>query len=162
MDILIDFFTNYPIMAAGCGWIVAQILKATTGVFKVKKFSLAELFFGTGGMPSSHAASVSALACACAIKEGVDSPYFAISLVLALVVMRDAMGVRRQIGEHAKALNMLIVNFFSTKNDSKSTEKMFTELAGHTPLQVFFGSLLGIVIAFLMAFIPAFGVTLFK
>ena len=162
MDFLIDILTNYPLISAGCGWFAAQILKTTTGVFRIKKFSLTELFFGTGGMPSSHAASVSALACACAIKEGVHSPYFAISLVLALVVMRDAMGVRRQIGEHAKALNMLIFKFFSSKNDPENTEKMFTELAGHTPLQVFFGSLLGVAIALLMSFIPAFGVVLFK
>ena len=75
--------------------------------------------------------------------------------------MRDAMGMRRQIGEHAKALNMLIVKFFSTKNDSETTEKMFTELAGHTPVQVFAGSILGVAIALLMTLIPAFNVSLF-
>ena len=161
MDFIIDVATNYPLMAAAAGWFIAQILKTATGVFKVKKFSLTELFFGTGGMPSSHAASVSALACACAIKDGVYSHTFAISIVLALIVMRDAMGMRRQIGEHAKALNMLIVKFFSTKNDSETTEKMFTELAGHTPVQVFAGSILGVAIALLMTLIPAFNVSLF-
>ena len=99
MDFIIDVATNYPLMSAAAGWFIAQILKTATGVFKVKKFSLAELFFGTGGMPSSHAASVSALACACAVKDGVASHTFAISIVLALIVMRDAMGMRRQIGE---------------------------------------------------------------
>lgn len=162
MDFLIDILTNYPLMSAACAWFVAQLLKISTGIFKIKKFSFTELFFGTGGMPSSHSASVFALACACAIKDGVDSSFFAISLVLALIVTRDAVGVRRQIGEHAKALNMLIVKFFSTKNDSKTTEKMFTELAGHTPLQVFAGSLLGVLIAILMTLIPSFGVVLFK
>ena len=85
MDFIIDVITNYPLMSAAAGWIVAQVLKTTTGVFKIKKFSLVELFCGTGGMPSSHAASVSALACACALKEGVASPTFAISMVLALI-----------------------------------------------------------------------------
>lgn len=161
MDFVIDVITNYPLMSAAAGWIIAQLLKTTTGIFKVKKFSLIELFCGTGGMPSSHAASVSALACACALKEGVASHAFAISIVFALIVMRDAMGMRRQIGEHAKALNMIIVQFFSAKNDSESTEKMFTELAGHTPLQVFVGSFVGVIVAFLMALIPAFNVPLF-
>ena len=162
MDIFIDIITNYALITAGCGWLVAQILKVTTGVFKVKKFSLVELFFGTGGMPSSHAAAVSALAGACAIKYGFASGEFAISFILAMIVTRDAMGMRRQIGEHARALNMLIKELFNSKNDPKTTEKMFTELAGHTPLQVFAGILVGVIVSILMSFIPAFGVSLIK
>ena len=53
-----DVVTNYALISAGCGWVVAQILKAITGVFKIKKFTLTEFFFGTGGMPSSHTAEI--------------------------------------------------------------------------------------------------------
>ena len=155
--------SNYfIIICAASAWFVAQLLKVFTGIFMVKDFSILELLFGTGGMPSSHSATVCALATACAIKEGFGSPAFAISVILAMIVMRDAMGMRRQIGEHAKALNMLIKELFNTKNDLKTTEKMFTELAGHTPLQVFAGILVGVAVAVLMSFVPAFGVSLIK
>ena len=152
-----DFFI---IICAASAWFVAQFLKVFTGIFKVKKFSVAELLFGTGGMPSSHSASVCALVSACAIKDGFTSSSFAISLVLAMIVMRDAMGMRRQVGEHAKALNMIFKEFAEAKNDPKLTQKAFGELAGHTPLQVFAGALVGAVVAFSMALIPAFGISL--
>ncbi|MBE6647001.1 MAG: divergent PAP2 family protein [Ruminococcaceae bacterium] len=160
MDFILELALNYPLVSAGCGWVVAQILKSITGVFKVKKFTLTEFFFGTGGMPSSHTAAVCALLCACGLKFGVGSGEFAISFILAMIVIRDAMGMRRQVGEHAKALNMIFKEFAEAKNDPKLTQKAFGELAGHTPLQVFAGALVGAVVAFSMALIPAFGISL--
>ena len=148
----------FIIICAASAWFVAQFLKVFTGIFKLKKFSVLEMFFGTGGMPSSHSATVCALTSACAIKEGFDSPAFAISFILAMIVMRDAMGVRRQIGEHAKVLNKLFKNLSDSLNDPTLTEKALEELAGHTPLQVAAGALLGIVLPIAVMFIPAFGV----
>ena len=150
-----DFFI---IICAASAWFVAQFLKVFTGIFKIKKFSVAELLFGTGGMPSSHSASVCALTSACAIKCGFDSPAFAISLVLALIVMRDAMGMRRQVGEQAKALNKLFKTLSENLNDPALTEKTLEELAGHTPLQVLAGMFLGLLIPVGFMFIPVFNV----
>ena len=148
----------YIIICAGTAWFLAQFLKVFTGIFKVRKFSVADLLFGTGGMPSSHSASVCALVSACAIKEGPDSAAFAISLVLALIVMRDATGMRRQVGEHAKALNKLFKNLSESLNDPDLTGKALEELAGHTPLQVFAGMCLGLLVPVAIMFIPYFHV----
>ena len=148
----------YILICAVSAWFIAQLLKVFTGIFKLKKFSVLEMLFGTGGMPSSHSATVSALAVACGIKQGFDSPSFAISVILAMIVMRDAMGMRRQIGEHAKALNKLFVNLAESINDPELTEKALEELAGHTPVQVFAGMILGVLVPVGFMFITAFGV----
>lgn len=150
-----DFFI---IICAASAWFVAQFLKVFTGVFKIKKFSVSEMLFGTGGMPSSHSASVCALVSACAIKDGFTSSTFAISLVLAMIVMRDAMGMRRQVGEQAKALNRLLQNLSDSLNDPELTEKALEELAGHTPLQVLAGMLIGLLLPVGFMFIPVFEV----
>ena len=146
----------YIIICVAAAWFIAQFLKAFTGVFKLKKFSVLELLFGTGGMPSSHSASVSALAAACFIREGFGSPAFGISVVLAFIVMRDAMGMRRQVGEHAKVLNRLFKNLSESLNDPTLAEKALEELAGHTPLQVLAGMFVGILVPIGLMFIPAF------
>jgi acid phosphatase family membrane protein YuiD len=77
-----------------------------------------------------------------------------------MIVIRDAVGMRRQVGEHAKALNIIFKELVEAKNDPSLTQKAFKELAGHTPLQVLIGAFVGIVVALLMTFIPAFGVGL--
>lgn len=148
----------YIILCAGSAWFLAQFIKVFTGIFKVRKFSVVDMLFGTGGMPSSHSASVCALVSACAIKEGFASAAFAISLVLALIVMRDAMGMRRQVGEQAKALNRILRNLSENINDPELTGKNLEELAGHTPLQVFAGMCLGLLVPVGYMFIPAFEV----
>lgn len=148
--------TNYCLISAGCGWAAAQFLKAITGIFKIKKFTFTEFFFGTGGMPSSHTAAVMALLTASGIKYGLGSGYFAISFILAMIVLRDAMGMRRQVGEHAKALNLIFKELVESKNP-EMTQKAFEELAGHTPLQVFVGAIVGIGAALLLTLVPALG-----
>ena len=156
MEVLRDFATNYPLVSAGSGWVVAQILKAITGVFKLKKFTLTEFFFGTGGMPSSHTAAVIGLLTACGVKYGLGSGYFAISFILAMIVIRDAMGMRRQVGEHAKALNIIIKELAEAKNNRELTDKALGELVGHTPLQVYAGMIVGILVSIGMYYIPVF------
>ena len=158
MEFVIDFLTNYPLMSAGSAWVVAQILKLITGAFKIKKFSLKEFFFGTGGMPSSHTAAVCALMFGCCIKCGVGSVEFAVSFILAIIVIRDATGMRRQVGEHAKALNIIFKEIAGAKGDQKLKQEAFGELVGHTPLQVFAGLIVGAIVAVIMAFVPVFGV----
>ena len=158
MQFLNDLLSNFMLASAVSAWIVAQILKVFTGIFKLKKFTVVEFLFGTGGMPSSHTAAVCAVATSSALLFGVGSYQFAISMVLAMIVMRDAMGMRRQVGEHAKALNIIIKELSQAKNDAELTIKALGELAGHTPLQVFAGATLGIIVPPLLGMIPFYAV----
>ncbi len=146
---------NFPLVCAGTAWLTAQILKVFTGVFKLRQFSVPELLFGTGGMPSSHAAAVCALVVSCALYEGPRSAAFAVACLLAIIVMRDATGVRRETGEQAKVLNRIMKDLFDPAhhNDINANLK---ELVGHTPLQVFVGALVGAAVPFLMVLIPMY------
>lgn len=145
-------FTNYWLLSAMSGWILAQIIKVFTGVFKLQSFSVRALLFGTGGMPSSHSAAVMGLCTACAVTEGFASPLFAVTVLLAIVVMIDATGVRQETGKQSRALNQIIEELFSDTPDK--IEMHFKELIGHTPLQVFFGALTGLCTALLLSLIP--------
>ncbi len=156
MNILNDLLGNFPLICAGTAWIVAQILKIFTGIFKIRRFSVTEMLFGTGGMPSSHTAAVCALATASALRYGLGSGYFAIGFLLCIIVMRDATGVRREAGEQAKVLNRLMKDLFDKEHHAEVNSNL-KELVGHTPLQVFFGALLGVAVPFLMALIPLYG-----
>ena len=109
------------------------------------------MFFGTGGMPSSHSSSVCALCIASAIGEGVASPIFAVTLVLSGVVMIDASGVRYETGKQAAIINKITKELFAGNANEVNTG--LKELIGHTPFQVFMGALLGIVVAVVMGFI---------
>ena len=151
-------FTNYCLMSAVAGWFVAQILKIFTGIFRVRDFSFRAMMFGTGGMPSSHSASVVALCTSIALKFGFASPLFAISALLCIIVMNDAVGVRRETGKQSKALNLILKDLFS--ESPEVVNETFRELIGHTPLQVVCGAITGFAVAMLMSMIPAFGVWL--
>ena len=156
MDFIKELFYNYWLASVVAGWIIAQILKVFTGVFRQREFSFRAMFFGNGGMPSSHTASVAALATSIAVTEGLGSIAFAIAALLAIVVMNDALGVRREAGKHSEALNKIMGE--RAKEKKEEPLDLFRELLGHTPLQVFFGLITGIVVAILMSFIPAFGI----
>lgn len=153
MKLLTDLIQNYLLISAGVSWFVAQICKVFTGIFHERNFSIINLLTGTGGMPSSHSACVTALAVSSALYYGLNSPMFAVTTILALVVMRDASGVRREAGKQAKVLNQIIAELFTTK-DEKCFQSDLKELLGHTPLQVFVGAVLGAISA--LALYPAF------
>ena len=136
---------NRIFVFAACGWLIAQILKTLIHMFFTKKF-VAERLVGSGGMPSSHAATVCALATASNMIYGAGSFEFAISLILALIVMYDAMGVRRETGIQAKKLNDIIRIFAEMGRTDISTDEKLKEFVGHTPLQVLMGAILGIIV----------------
>jgi len=144
-----NIFNNFALVSAILGWIIAQLIKFVIGLFKEKKLSL-KLLYSSGGMPSSHSATVCALATAILLNNGVDSAEFAISFVLAFIVMYDAMGVRRETGEQAKLLNLIMEDF--KKGDNVNMPKHFKELIGHTPPQVYAGGILGICISLILRF----------
>ena len=145
-DSINSLFTNVVFLSAACGWLVAQVLKTLIHMLFTKKF-IAERLIGSGGMPSSHSATVCALATAACIQFGAGSFEFAVSLILALIVMYDAIGVRRETGIQAKLLNEIISIFVEMGEKNLSPDEKLKEFVGHTPLQVLAGAILGILIA---------------
>ena len=141
-------FSNEVLISAVAGWLVAQILKTLIDFALNESFS-AERLVGSGGMPSSHSATVCALTTGAGIRDGVESFEFAICFILASVVMYDAIGVRQETGKQAKLLNLIMEqDFFHL--DNEQFQKRLKEFVGHTPLQVLAGAILGILIAFLV------------
>ena len=145
----IQFFnTGYE--ALFCGLIaafIAQFIKVVTYLCTHKKINF-KIFTTTGGMPSAHSASVVGLSTAVGLIRGFDSIEFAIALGYALVVMYDAAGVRRAAGKQAACLNRILNDFY--KHEIQEIGGKLKELLGHTPLQVFWGAILGIVYAYYM------------
>ena len=145
MIFLTELAHNSIFISAVTEWLVAQILKTIIHLIVNKKF-VAERLVGSGGMPSSHSATVCALATAAGIKYGGGSFEFAIAVIFAIVVMYDAMGVRRETGKQGKVLNEMM-EVFTQMGKNIGVEKALKEFVGHTPIQVFMGAILGIVIA---------------
>ena len=141
------FLSNEVLISAIVGWTVAQILKTLID-FGLNKSFTPERLVGSGGMPSSHSATVCGLTTASALCYGVESFQFAISFVLAAVVMYDAIGVRQETGKQAKLLNSVF--FENILNlDGVFLQEKLKEYVGHTPLQVVAGAVLGILLAVL-------------
>lgn len=134
---------NEILMSAGCSWALAQIIKTIIHLILTKKF-VPERLVGSGGMPSCHSAAVCGLATSILINEGLNSPLFAIAAIFAIVVMYDAMGVRRETGIQAKVLNEMIELFEKLGSDVQYEDKL-KEFVGHTPFQVAMGALLGTI-----------------
>jgi len=144
-------FFNTGYEALFCGLLsasIAQIIKVIIYVITHKKMNF-KIFTTTGGMPSSHTAGVIALSTAVGIIEGFDTIAFAISLGFSLIVMQDASGVRRAAGKTAATLNRLVDEFVQ-KNKEVKPYTALKELLGHTPLEVFCGMILGIIIPFVV------------
>ena len=140
-------FGNRLLDVAAISCFSAQFYKVFFPVFKGRRPQWGRLI-QTGGMPSSHASTVVSLATGVFLIKGAASIEFAISMVFAGIVLYDATGVRRQAGKHAKALNTLIEAIEHREGIEIINEK-FKELLGHTPLEVFWGTVLGIMLSFL-------------
>ena len=145
MNFLQDLVHNRIFVSAVLGWFIAQVLKTIIHMFLTKTF-VAERMIGSGGMPSSHSATVCALATATGMVYGGGSFEFAIAVILAIIVMHDAMGVRRETGIQAKVINEML-EVFTNMGKKMSPEEKLKEFVGHTPLQVLAGAILGILIA---------------
>lgn len=144
MDQLLQIFDNKVLWISIAGWFAAQFLKVVFYACKNRKFSL-ERLMGAGGMPSSHSSTVCGMTVAVGRTYGLDSPLFAISLIVAFIVMYDATGVRRAAGEQARVLNRLLM-----EHDKAEAQKALKEFLGHTPLEVLGGAVLGIALGFLI------------
>ena len=148
MEIWQEMLGNQVLVSSVIGWVVAQALKTIIDFSLNKSFS-AERLVGSGGMPSSHSATVCALVVSTAFCYGVSAFEFAVSFVLAAVVMYDAMGVRQETGKQARLLNMILEQDLFKLNNHQFQERL-KEFVGHTPLQVFAGAVLGILLAVLV------------
>ncbi|HLL80008.1 MAG TPA: divergent PAP2 family protein [Ktedonobacteraceae bacterium] len=137
---------NRVLVAAFVAWAIAQISKTLFELIRYRKLRFNRLV-SSGGMPSSHSALVTGLATATGRVAGVDSILFAITFVLASIVMYDAAGVRRAVSLQARILNQMIDEAFQGK---PFAEKRLRELIGHTPTQVIVGGLLGIAVGLLL------------
>lgn len=134
---------NSVFLAAFWSWFVAQVLKVILTLITDRRLNLYRMI-GSGGMPSSHSSFVMGLSTAVGLVEGFNTPSYAIALVLSLIVMYDASGVRRAVGMQAILLNKIIEDMYENK---PIDHKRLKELVGHTPVEVFAGAALGILIA---------------
>lgn len=140
-----NIFTGNLILSLSIlAWAVAQVLKLVVVLITERRWDW-EHILASGGMPSSHSATVCACASSIAFLYGCSSPYFAIAAVLAVVVMYDAFNVRQETGKQAKVLNYIMENWPQMKPE-EIFDKALKELVGHTPLQVLMGALLGVAV----------------
>lgn len=144
-EVFIQIFKNKVLMSTLSAWLIAQTIKVAIGVCVKKKFDF-RWFVGTGGMPSSHTAGASCLACSIGLENGFSSVYFALAASFALVVMFDAQGVRRATGKQARILNKITEDIYW---QGRIDEGRLRELIGHTPVEVIAGFLLGVIVALL-------------
>lgn len=135
-----ELFANRVFQATFLVWGAAQVLKFVIELIYRRRVNF-RLLTTAGGMPSSHSAAVSALTTSIAIREGVSSSVFVLSLLFAVVTMYDAAGVRRAASIQAHILNQMIEELFKGHPIS---ENKLRELLGHTPVEVFAGLVLGI------------------
>ena len=131
----LELIQNKIVLSCFFGWFFVQLLKGILVCIKKGKFNF-EYFFLMGHMPSSHSSFVSALSAGVFLEQGV-SALFVVSAVFSLVIMRDAFGARRQIGENAKVIN-------------KVAKSKLRDVTGHKLVEVIVGALLGVVIAVLV------------
>ena len=131
-----------PLISAMIAQIIKFFIKSNKQKFKFKNL------FAYAGMPSGHAAIVVSLATIIGLTQGWHSPFFAISFILAFIVTRDALGLRRYLGRHGRVLNILVKDL---KDDQVLDEKYphLLERIGHTPAQVLVGALIGLVVSLL-------------
>ena len=143
---LVEFSKNYIFGTTVAAWIIAQFVKVLLGVLRERRFNF-RWFVGTGGMPSSHAAGVSALSTSIGVAYGFDSALFAVTLVFTLIVLFDSQGVRFSTGKMAGVLNKMLDDIYWKK---RLDDKQLKEFLGHTPIEVFAGIALGIVVSLLL------------
>jgi acid phosphatase family membrane protein YuiD len=148
VDRLAALLAHPVFLSAFTSWFTAQILKSLIALLRNRprtaKGILLNLFWTTGGMPSSHSAVVAALATAVGFVQGIDTPLFIVTLFYAMLTLRDALGVRRAAGMQARAINQIIR---SLARRQAHRGKPVKEIHGHTGPEVIVGALIGFFIA---------------
>ena len=140
---LAGVFQNHVLLTGLAGWILAQVLKIPIDLVQNRHWNWA-LFFAAGGMPSSHSALVTSTAAAVGLHYGFDNPIFGVAVAMAMIVVYDATGIRRQAGMQAQKINVLVEELLKGHPIS---EEHLREVLGHTPLEALGGVLLGLAVA---------------
>lgn len=150
MNFFKEIISNNVLIVPIIAWAISQTMKIFTNLIVVKELDIKRIL-ADGGMPSSHSATVISLAVMCGWTAGVGSALFALSLLFAIVVMRDAVGVRRETGKQAASIKELAeaVNKTFLSKDAEIRTENLKLLVGHTPLQVIFGALVGLSVSIL-------------
>ncbi|MCM8780168.1 MAG: divergent PAP2 family protein [Candidatus Omnitrophica bacterium] len=143
---MLQLVNNHVLLITLIVWLSTQFIKVILSALREKKFDF-RWFIGTGGMPSSHAAGASALATSIGLSQGFDSVIFALAATFGVVVFFDAQGVRRATGRQAHILNQIMEDIYFR---GKIQEKRLRELIGHTPLEVIFGIIIGVLLAIIL------------
>ena len=142
MNNRLGFIQNKYIYIPFFLWFAIQTFKVIYDLVTTKKFNFKRIM-GAGGMPSSHSAIVTGLATLIGKYEGVDTPIFALALIVAFVVMYDACGVRRAAGKQAALLNKIVE---TPGLSGVQVSERLVEVLGHTPTQVVVGALIGVIV----------------
>jgi hypothetical protein len=137
-----ELLANRPLMAVLTAWALAQSLKVAIDSAIKRRFDIT-MWASAGGMPSTHAASVTALTAALVLQEGLGSPIVGLAIAFAAVVLFDAAGVRQAAMNQARVLNSIVEELFQ---DHQLSQSRLRDLIGHTPFEVVVGALLGIAI----------------
>jgi acid phosphatase family membrane protein YuiD len=144
-----SIFNNPTLIVGMITWVLGQTIKLLVEYFHTRRWNWA-LLFSAGGMPSSHSALMASVSLSTGIYSGFNSPIFGLAIAVALVVIYDATGIRRQAGMHAQKINLLINELFSGQPIS---EKQLIEVLGHSPRQAFGGIVLGLTTALLVGLV---------
>lgn len=142
---------NYVLVIALFASLTAQLIKVILNLIIFGRF-IPERMWGAGGMPSSHSATVCAMAVATGRYCGIHSTMFALAVVFAVIVMYDAMGVRYETGKQAKVINQMLSEWMDQNSQFVPLlgDKKLKEMVGHTPIEVWSGAALGVAIGFAM------------
>ncbi|MFR3499795.1 MAG: divergent PAP2 family protein [Paraclostridium bifermentans] len=141
MSFISEIFSNKVLLISMFACFLAQLFKIFTG--DQKKVQISRIFT-SGGMPSSHSSFVTSLSTLVGMDCGFNSTEFAVVAVFSMIIMYDASGVRRAVGKQAVILNQIVDDLQHKKHIE---QKKLKELVGHTPVEVFFGAILGIITA---------------
>ncbi|HEU4745548.1 MAG TPA: divergent PAP2 family protein [Anaerolineales bacterium] len=136
-------FQNKVLIAGLIAWALAQVIKIPLDYLRTRRWNWS-LLLTTGGMPSSHSALMTATTLAIGLYHGLDSPVFALGVVITMIVTYDAAGVRQQAGIHAQRINVIMAELLK---GHPINERDLREVLGHTPLEVVGGILLGLAVA---------------
>lgn len=140
---VVDVLHNPALIAALLAWSIAQAVKLPIEFFRKGHWNWS-LLFSAGGMPSSHSALVTAVAHAIGLMQGFGSGAYALAVVVAMVVIYDATGIRRQAGRHAEIINAMVNDLVE---GHPLREEQLRVVLGHSPLEAFVGLLLGLGVA---------------
>ncbi len=148
-----EIITNQALMVPVSAWTIAQLTKMSIALMQGKGLDF-RYMVSSGGMPSAHSAVVTALATTVGMTQGIGSALFGATVILAMIVMYDAAGVRQSVSQQSVVLNR-IVRELRLRHSITSLEADMRELIGHTPFQVIVGAVSGLVLAWLWITIAA-------